>query len=119
MINSTIGILSIATYVAWTATVIYDRYQKDLKSYSHIKPVLILEVLFNVYMLYLLINANIAFLVITILAFLIHLGIGIYTEVFRPQSQVDDKTMLKYWSYLGIDFGLSILTYFLVINSGL
>jgi len=119
MINTTIGILSVATYVAWTATVIYDRYQKDLKNYKHINPVLTLEILFNVYLLYLLINADSAFLAITILTFLLHVGIGIYTEVFRPQAQVDDRVMLKYWSYIGIDTGLSILTYFLVINTSL
>ena len=116
--STTIGILSIAVYVAWISTMIYERYQKDIKYLSRISLALTFEILYNLYMLYLLSIQSKTFLYIAFVSFMIHVSLGIYAEIFKPQVRINDQIMLKFWTYLGIDTGLSILTYFLVVNAG-
>ena len=116
-----ISIATVGLYTAWTATTIYDRYQKDLKNSftsSIVKPAIAIEVLFNLYMLYLLINMSRGFLVITLLTLMLHVGAGLYAEIFKPQSRIDNREMTKYWSLLGIDVALSLSAYFIVTSFG-
>ena len=116
-----VSITTVGLYTAWTATTIYDKYQKDFKhnfSSSIVKPAIAVEVLFNLYMLYILISMSRGFLFITLLTLMLHVAIGLYTEIFKPQSRIDSREMTKYWSLLGIDFSLSLSAYFIVSSFG-
>lgn len=110
--------LSLITYTAWKVWVISNRYYSLDKKMS---GVLALEILYFLFMLYLLCTSDPNFLFIAILTISIHVAMGLYVEILRPDIRLTQPSgkdlLLNYWSFLAIDSGITFLSYFLMIGA--
>ena len=106
-------LLSLAIYSFWKVWCISDRVQRYPVQEHPIK--FTMDVGYFVFMVYLLSNLSINFLVLGVMSFLVHAFFGIFVEFFRPELSFEKKISTNiinnYWHYVTIDVGITLVTF--------
>jgi len=111
---SGLAIFAILSYSGWTMFNILERIKKDN---DKITVMTYAEIAYSVLMIYLLIINSISFLYITATVVFVHVVMGLYMEIFKPELLVNSHIMTQFWTYLAIDISVSVISYLIIATS--
>lgn len=120
MLSNIIGLFIILFYTSWHIIIIHDRAKRSqIKDY----PVnFLFDVAYFMIMIFLLAKASFNFLVLGLVATIIHLLFGFSTVVFKPQIDMskfkNSEIMRNYWTYVTMDFLVMIGSYIIMSVAG-
>ena len=120
MIITNLGIFSIIVYVIWKTFTTINRLTTDMLNEKSLKLMPILEIIYTCYMIYLLIIGSKMFLFLAAIAFITHISIGMFVEIFHPElrkSKSQKHSILtSYWLYVVFDTLLTLISYAVVTD---
>jgi len=113
------SIIAIAGYSCWRVWLIKDRSER-FKS-DEISLLTLSEVFYSAIMLYLLFISSKVFLILTLAALIIHVLMGFYVEIFKPEHKLKEqhnKMLTQFWFFVLVDTAITLGCFLLMINFG-
>ena len=118
MIITNLGIFSIIIYVIWKTFTTLNRLTTDMLNNQSLKLIPVLEIIYTFYMIYLLIIGSKIFLFLAAIAFISHISVGIFVEIFHPElrnlKSQKYSILESYWLYVIFDTLLTLIIYAVV-----
>jgi len=118
MALTNLGLIAIIIYTVWKSFTTLNGLITAMYTEKRLKLIPVLEIVYTIYMIYLLVTVSRLFLLLAAIAFIVQLGIGIFVELFHPETSLSkekyNNALASYWLYIIFDTSLTLISYAVV-----